>query len=237
MVFNFQGIRKYFDMEEHDILKEVNVYWNYTFVKKCLFMLKNTFECTNCLCACIYRYGLAKLSLLYNSWSLLLIPFSLSQVSSGNAISGNMAGHMSNRSVRPVNVVGIQRMPAQAMQAYNLASQAGMGGGMNPGIPMPRGVGPAHQQQVQCFVFLSFSCVELFFGVVLVLFWFLMIWCSLWLFSQQLRRKDGGMMMPGYPQQKSRRNWGNVESVGVAMNFCVSLKQHIYFFKIEFYNK
>ncbi|XP_054821618.1 cyclin-dependent kinase E-1 isoform X2 [Prosopis cineraria] len=92
-------------------------------------------------------------------------------VSSGNAVSGSMTGgHVSNRSVpRPMNVVGMPRMPP--MQAYNLASQAGMGGGMNSsGIPLPRGVAQAHPQQ-------------------------------------QLRRKDGGMMLPGYPpQQKSRRN-------------------------------
>ncbi|CAL0305255.1 unnamed protein product [Lupinus luteus] len=58
-------------------------------------------------------------------------------------------GHVSNRSVpRQMNVVGMQRMPHQAMQAYNLASQAGMGPGMNPGgIPMQRGVQQAHQQQ------------------------------------------------------------------------------------------
>ncbi|XP_019415351.1 PREDICTED: cyclin-dependent kinase E-1-like isoform X2 [Lupinus angustifolius] len=58
-------------------------------------------------------------------------------------------GHLSNRSVpRQMNVVGMQRMPQQAMQAYNLASQAGMGPGMNPGgIPMQRGVPQAHQQQ------------------------------------------------------------------------------------------
>lgn len=73
----------------------------------------------------------------------------LCQVSSG-AVSGNMpGGHVSNRSVpRPMNVVGMQRMPHQAMQPYNLASQAGMGAGMNPGgIPMQRGVPQAHQQQ------------------------------------------------------------------------------------------
>ncbi|KAL5174071.1 Cyclin-dependent kinase E-1 [Glycine soja] len=52
-----------------------------------------------------------------------------------NAVSGSMPGpHGSNRSVpRPVNVVGMQRMPPQAMAAYNLSSQAAMGDGMNPG--------------------------------------------------------------------------------------------------------
>ncbi|KAJ7945137.1 Cyclin-dependent kinase [Quillaja saponaria] len=63
-------------------------------------------------------------------------------VSTANAVSGN-------RSVpRPMNF-GMQRMPPQSMQAYNLTSQAGMGSGMNPGgIPMQRGVtAQAHQQQ------------------------------------------------------------------------------------------
>lgn len=82
------------------------------------------------------------------------------------------AGHVvPNRSVpRPMPVVGMQRIQAQGMSAYNLTSQAAMGGGMNPGsIPMQRGVAAqAHQQQ--------------------------------------MRRKDPGMGMPGYPpQQKSRR--------------------------------
>ncbi|KAG5050106.1 hypothetical protein JHK85_011209 [Glycine max] len=65
-----------------------------------------------------------------------------------SAVSGNMpGGHVSNRSVpRPMNVGGMQRIPHQAMQGYNLSSQAGMGAGMNPGgIPMQRGV---PQQQV-----------------------------------------------------------------------------------------
>ncbi|PON79900.1 GPCR kinase [Trema orientale] len=93
-------------------------------------------------------------------------------VSSGNAVSGNMAGAhgVPGRSV-PRPMLGMQRMQPQGMTGYNLASQAGMGGGMNPGgIPMQRGVNPqAHQQQ-------------------------------------QLRRKDPGMGMSGYPpQQKQRR--------------------------------
>lgn len=70
------------------------------------------------------------------------------------------AGHVvPNRSVpRPMPVVGMQRIPAQGMSAYNLTSQAAMGGGMNPGsIPMQRGVAAqAHQQQV--FIFLNFCC-------------------------------------------------------------------------------
>uniref|UniRef100_A0A5B7AWT2 Putative cyclin-dependent kinase E-1-like n=1 Tax=Davidia involucrata TaxID=16924 RepID=A0A5B7AWT2_DAVIN len=95
-------------------------------------------------------------------------------VSSGSAVSGSMAGPhvVPTRSVpRPMPMVGMQRMPPQGMTAYNLTSQAGIGGGMNPGgIQMQRGVAAqAHQQQ-------------------------------------QLRRKDPGMGMAGYPpQQKSRR--------------------------------
>ncbi|TQE06117.1 hypothetical protein C1H46_008313 [Malus baccata] len=92
-------------------------------------------------------------------------------VSTGNALSGNMSaahGGM-NRSV-PRPMLNMQRMQPQGMTAYNLASQAGMGGAMNPaGMPMQRGVAQAHHQQ-------------------------------------QLRRKDNGMGMTGYPpQQKSRR--------------------------------
>jgi len=71
----------------------------------------------------------------------------LSQV---NAVSGSMPGpHGSNRSVpRPMNVVGMQRLPPQAMAAYNLSSQAAMGDGMNPGdISKHRGVPQAHQPQ------------------------------------------------------------------------------------------
>ncbi|KAF5191171.1 cyclin-dependent kinase E-1-like, partial [Thalictrum thalictroides] len=97
------------------------------------------------------------------------------QVSSGNAMSGSgvpasmVAARPLPRNMPPM--VGMQRMPGPGMTAYNLASQAAMGGGMNPGgIPMQRGPGgQPHQQQ------------------------------------QQLRRKDPGMGMPGYPQQKSRR--------------------------------
>ncbi|CAJ1937747.1 unnamed protein product [Sphenostylis stenocarpa] len=71
------------------------------------------------------------------------------------AVSGSMPGaHGSNRSVpRPMNVVGMQRLPPQAMAAYNLTSQAAMGDGMNPGsISKQRGVPQGHQpQQVLCF--------------------------------------------------------------------------------------
>ncbi|KAF7834113.1 cyclin-dependent kinase E-1-like isoform X1 [Senna tora] len=105
-------------------------------------------------------------------------------VSSGNAVSGSISG----RSVaRPMNVVGMQRMPAQAMQAYNLSSQAGMGGGMNPGgIPMPRGVAQSEGEVGPAEA--DFPDDAVYYVI-------------------QLRRKDGGMMMPGYPpQQRSRRN-------------------------------
>ncbi|KAF3617694.1 Cyclin-dependent kinase E-1 [Capsicum annuum] len=93
---------------------------------------------------------------------------SRAQVSSGNAASGGMHGPhvMPTRSVpRPMQMVNMQRMQPQGMSAYNLASQAGMGAGMNPvNMPMQRGG------------------------------------------AAQMRRKDPGMGMPGYPpQQKSRR--------------------------------
>ncbi|XP_042022368.1 cyclin-dependent kinase E-1-like [Salvia splendens] len=95
-------------------------------------------------------------------------------VSSGNTMSGSMSGAhaMQNRSIpRPMPMVGMQRIQPPGIPAYNLASQAGMGGGVNPGgMPMQRGVSAqAHQQQ-------------------------------------QLRRKDPGMGMTGYPpQQKNKR--------------------------------
>lgn len=73
-------------------------------------------------------------------------------MSSGNA--GSMSGaHVGmNRSV-PRPMLNMPRMQPQGMTAYNLASQAGMGGGMNPGgMPMQRGVAAQahHQQQVYC---------------------------------------------------------------------------------------
>ncbi|XP_050228548.1 cyclin-dependent kinase E-1 [Mercurialis annua] len=64
------------------------------------------------------------------------------QMSSANAVSGGMqSGHgMANRSGPRPMPMGMQRMQSQAMAAYNLAPQAGMGG-MNPaGMPMTRGV-------------------------------------------------------------------------------------------------
>ncbi|XP_019180298.1 PREDICTED: cyclin-dependent kinase E-1 isoform X2 [Ipomoea nil] len=93
-------------------------------------------------------------------------------VSSGAAVSGNMQGHhvMNTRSVpRPMHVVNMPRMQPQGMPPYNMASQAGMGGGINPSnMPMQRGVAAqAHQQQ--------------------------------------MRRKDQGMGMTGFPPQQKRR--------------------------------
>ncbi|XP_010243488.1 PREDICTED: cyclin-dependent kinase E-1 isoform X2 [Nelumbo nucifera] len=96
-------------------------------------------------------------------------------VSSGNAVSGSVAAApvVAARSVpRPMPMVGMQQrvQPPPGMTAFNLASQAGMGGGMNPGssIPMRAAAAQAHQQQ-------------------------------------QLRRKDAGMGMPGYPPPQKRR--------------------------------
>lgn len=75
----------------------------------------------------------------------------IDQASSGNAVSGGIPGQhvMPNRSIpRPMHMVGMQRMQPQGIAGYNMASQAGMGGAINPGgIPMQRGVAQAHQQQ------------------------------------------------------------------------------------------
>uniref|UniRef100_A0A6N2MBR8 Protein kinase domain-containing protein n=1 Tax=Salix viminalis TaxID=40686 RepID=A0A6N2MBR8_SALVM len=68
-------------------------------------------------------------------------------VSSGNAVFGGIPGAhgVKNKSAPRPMAMGMQRMQTQGMAAYNLESQAGMGGGMNPGnIPVPRGV-PASQ--------------------------------------------------------------------------------------------
>ena len=70
-------------------------------------------------------------------------------VLSGNAVSGGIPGAhgVNNRYERQPMAMGMQRMQTQGMAAYNLASQAGMGGGMNPGnIPLPRGVAQPPQQ-------------------------------------------------------------------------------------------
>ncbi|CAM8881826.1 unnamed protein product [Rhodiola kirilowii] len=72
-------------------------------------------------------------------------------VNSGNVVANNMASShvIANRSApRPMHMVGMPRMPSQGI-AYNMASQAGMGGGMNPGgMAMQRGVAPpGHPQQ------------------------------------------------------------------------------------------
>lgn len=57
---------------------------------------------------------------------------------------------------RPMPMAGIQRMQV----AYNMAHQAGMGGGMNPGsMPMQRGVAnQAHQQQQQQVLYMHYIC-------------------------------------------------------------------------------
>ncbi|KAG5226752.1 cyclin-dependent kinase [Salix suchowensis] len=70
-------------------------------------------------------------------------------VSFGNAVSGGIPGAhgVNNRSAPRPMAIGMQRMQTQGMAAYNLSSQAGMGGGMNPGnIPVSRGVAQPHQQ-------------------------------------------------------------------------------------------
>lgn len=73
------------------------------------------------------------------------------QVPPANAVPGNMQGShiVSNRNVpRQQMPIGMQRVQAQGMPPYNISSQAGMGGGLNPGMPMQRGVPlQAHQQQ------------------------------------------------------------------------------------------
>ncbi|XP_074307903.1 cyclin-dependent kinase E-1 isoform X2 [Silene latifolia] len=72
------------------------------------------------------------------------------QVPPVNAVSGNMQGsHIVPRNVprQQIPMVGMQRVHPQGMPAYNISSQAGMGGGLNTGLPMQRGVPPqAHQQ-------------------------------------------------------------------------------------------
>ncbi|KAJ8447738.1 hypothetical protein Cgig2_015101 [Carnegiea gigantea] len=96
-------------------------------------------------------------------------------VQSGNAVSGNMHGShiVPNRNMprQMPTMVGMPRMQPQGMAPYNMSSQAGVAGAMNPGgMPMQRGMAnQAHQQQ-------------------------------------QMRRKDPGMGLPGYPQQRSRRS-------------------------------
>ncbi|XP_072962282.1 cyclin-dependent kinase E-1 [Typha angustifolia] len=71
--------------------------------------------------------------------------------SSGNAASGNVAPMVAPRAVpRQMPMIGMQRMPAPGMAAFNAASQAGMGG-LNPGnIPLQRGAtAQSHQQQLR----------------------------------------------------------------------------------------
>ena len=96
----------------------------------------------------------------------------LDQISSGNAVSGNMAGAhgVTGRSV-PRPMLGMQRMQPQGMTGYNLTSQAGMGGGMNPGgIPMQRGVNPQAHQQQHVFLLVLFICGIVFFFFCLFFF-------------------------------------------------------------------
>lgn len=74
------------------------------------------------------------------------------QAPPANAVAGNMQGShiVPNRNVpRQMNMVGMQRVQAQGIAPYNISSQAGMGGGLNPGgIPLPRGVAAqGHPQQ------------------------------------------------------------------------------------------
>lgn len=74
-----------------------------------------------------------------------------SQPASGNTVSGSVASVATARPVpRPMPpLVSMQRMPPTGMAAFNLASQAGMGG-LNPGgIPIQRGSAQAHQQQLR----------------------------------------------------------------------------------------
>ncbi|XP_057538998.1 cyclin-dependent kinase E-1 isoform X6 [Amaranthus tricolor] len=71
-----------------------------------------------------------------------------------NAVAGNMQGShiVPNRNVpRQMPLVGMQRVQPQGIAPYNISSQAGMGGGMNPGgMPMQRGVASqVHPQQQQ----------------------------------------------------------------------------------------
>ncbi|KAJ4964932.1 hypothetical protein NE237_016781 [Protea cynaroides] len=76
-------------------------------------------------------------------------------VLSGNAVPGSVAA-APVVAARPLHrqipmVPGMQRMPGLGMGAFNLASQSGMGGAVNPGsIPMQRGAAAqSHQQQQQ----------------------------------------------------------------------------------------
>ncbi|KAL2941902.1 Cyclin-dependent kinase E-1 [Bienertia sinuspersici] len=102
------------------------------------------------------------------------------QAPPANAVAGNMQGShiVPNRNVpRQMPMGGMQRVQPQGIAPYNISSQAGMGGGLNPGgIPMQRGVSAQQQQQQQQHQH-----------------------------QHQLRRKDPGMLPSYPPQQKSRR--------------------------------
>lgn len=78
------------------------------------------------------------------------------QAPPANAVAGNMPGShiVPNRNVpRQMPMPGMQRVQPQGIAPYNISSQAGMGGGLNPGgMPMQRGVGAQQQQQVQLYI-------------------------------------------------------------------------------------
>ncbi|KAH0448051.1 hypothetical protein IEQ34_021851 [Dendrobium chrysotoxum] len=75
------------------------------------------------------------------------------EVSAAVAIPGSVAASsvVPPRAVpRPISMLGMQRMPPASMAAFNIASQAGIGG-LNPGgIPIQRGAAAqAHPQQLR----------------------------------------------------------------------------------------
>lgn len=96
-----------------------------------------------------------------------------------NAVAGNMQGShiVPNRNVpRQMPMVGMQRVQPQGMPPYNISSQAGMGGGLNPGgIPMQRGVSAqAHpQQQVQLYG--EYYCFGAFITIMLLYYFALLM--------------------------------------------------------------
>ncbi|KAM7517976.1 hypothetical protein LguiB_016938 [Lonicera macranthoides] len=105
--------------------------------------------------------------------------------SSGNQLSGGMVGPhvMPNRSMpRPMQMVGMQRMQPQGMAAYNLAPSQAAAAAAAAAAGMGGGMNPMQQRGVT------------------------QAQAQAQAHQQQLRRKDPGMGMSGYPpQQKSRR--------------------------------
>lgn len=95
-----------------------------------------------------------------------------------------------------MHVVNMPRMQPQGMPPYNMASQAGMGGGINPSnMPMQRGVAAqAHQQQV----FYNEPNTSITYCQLCPVMDVFIIWF-------QMRRKDQGMGMTGFPPQQKRR--------------------------------